>query len=329
MLLTGSLNAAFQNALNLGERLSVEFERLRPETQKLDAQASVPYLFGTAFGVAGHLSIFRRDSTWVDAQGDLGVEYGFTRGDYVRFFWENKSSSLQKVDTLAVLQTRRLPANLDLRQNGFGIETTLNRLNYTFNPRKGWSVTLKGVAGFTNVLRNNQIENLRLPNDSTFHFSALYDSISGRATRYRAEINGAVYIPFLTRSTFKIGLRGGGIFSEKPVFNNEQYRLGGNKLLRGFDEESLFATRFAVATAEIRLLIGQNSFLAAFTDYGYLENITDRTRVFLHPLGMGVGMNFETKAGIFGISIAVGRRDNGQPIDFRAAKFHIGYVSLF
>jgi hypothetical protein len=40
-------------------------------------------------------------------------------------------------------------------------------------------------------------------------------------------------------------------------------------------------------------------------------------------------MNFETKAGIFGISIAVGRQDSSAGVDFKAAKFHLGYVSLF
>jgi hypothetical protein len=46
-------------------------------------------------------------------------------------------------------------------------------------------------------------------------------------------------------------------------------------------------------------------------------------------MGLGAGLNFETKAGIFGISAAVGRRDVGQSFDFRATKFHLGYVSLF
>ena len=127
----------------------------------------------------------------------------------------------------------------------------------------------------------------------------------------------------------KIGLRGGGIFSEKPVFANENYRLGGNKLLRGFDEESLFATRFVVGTAEYRLLLGPNSFLSAFADWGYLENLATKNRIFQRPLGLGAGLNFETRAGIFGISAAVGRRDKGQAVDFRATKFHLGYVSLF
>jgi len=329
LLLTGSLSAAFQNALNLGERFSAELERLRPETQKIDIQAGVPYILGSTFGAEGRLGIFRRDSTWTDAQAEAGVSYLFIGANFVRFFWENKTSSLQKVDTLALLASRQLPSNLDFRQNGFGLETSFSRLDYRFNPRRGWSLTVKAVAGFNNVRRNTQIENLRDQADPDFSFSSLYDSIVGRAARYRTELRGEVFIPVFVRSTIKIGLRGGGIFSDKPVFANENYRLGGNKLLRGFDEESQFATRFVVGTAEWRLLLGPNSFLAAFTDWGYLENLTAQNRIFLRPLGLGAGLNFETRAGIFGISAAVGRRDVGQPVDFRATKFHLGYVSLF
>lgn len=329
LLLTGSLSAAFLNALSLGERFAVEFERLRPETQKLDVQMGIPYVFGTPFGVEGRLNIFRRDSTWVDAQSEIGVQYLFTGGDYVKFLWENRSSSLQTIDTLSVLQTKRLPPDLDLRQNGFGLETGFNRLDYRFNPRKGWSAVLKIVAGFNTVRRNSQIENLRDPGDPAFEFSSLYDSVAGRNARYRLETNAQYFIPVMQRSTVKLGLRSGAVFSSKPVYNNEQYRLGGNKLLRGFDEESLFATRFVVATAEWRLLLGPNSYLAAFADYGYLENVTNRTEAYLHPLGMGAGLSFETQAGIFGISLAVGKRDRDQPFDFRALKFHLGYVSLF
>jgi len=64
-------------------------------------------------------------------------------------------------------------------------------------------------------------------------------------------------------------------------------------------------------TSSKRLLLGQNSYLAAFTDYAYLENITNRTRAFLRPWGIGGGINFETKAGIFGISIAARRSAKG------------------
>jgi len=326
LLLTGSLDAAFQNALNLGEHISLQMERLRPETQKLEVKAGVPYLLGTAFGAAGGLHIFRRDSTWLDAQGDIGVSYLFPGGNFARFFWENRNLSLIKVDTAAVRRNRQLPPNLDLRQDGFGIETEFNHVDYRFNPRSGWNIRFKTLAGFSTARRNPQIAAIR---EEKFDFNSLYDTVVLRTTRFRTEIHAEAYIPLFRRSTLKCSFRGGGIFSNQPVYNNEQYRLGGHKLLRGFDEESLFATRYGVFTAEWRLLSGTNSFLSAFTDYGYIENLTDRTRLFLRPWGFGAGINFETAAGIFGISLAVGRRDAGQAVDLRAAKFHLGYVSLF
>lgn len=329
LLLTGSLNAALLNALNLGERLSVELERLRPETQKLDLQASLPYVLGLPFGLDGRLNIFRRDSTWLDAQSELGIQYLLEGGNFIKVFWENRASSLQAIDTAAILRDRRLPTVLDLRQTGFGLETTLNRLDYRFNPRRGWSVLLRGVAGFNTVLRNARIEALNDPSDPEFRFSSLYDSVAVRTARFRLEGQLEYFIPVLARSTVRISLRGGGIFSKNPVYANEQYRLGGNKLLRGFNEESLFATRFTIATAEYRLLLSQNAFLSVFTDYGYLENLTDRNRIFLRPWGLGAGLNLETQAGIFGVSMAVGRPDTGQSVDWRAPKFHLGYVNLF
>ncbi|MBN8679900.1 MAG: BamA/TamA family outer membrane protein [Chitinophagales bacterium] len=329
LLLTGSLSAAFQNALNLGERITADLERLRPETQKVDVQAGIPYLFGTNFGADGRLGIFRRDSTWTDAQGDLGVTYWFAGANTVKFFWENKSSSLQVVDTLQVKLSRQLPENLDYRQNGFGLEAQFARLDYRYNPRSGWLFWARAVAGFNTIRRNSQIENLRDLSDPAFSFGSLYDSLEGRAARYRLEWRSEWYVPVFQRSTIKLALRSGGLFSAKTIYNNENFRLGGNKLLRGFDEESLFMTRFVVATAEYRLLIGQNSFLSAFADYGYLENHSGQNRSYLRPLGIGAGLNVETRAGIFGISAAVGRRDSGQTPDLRATKFHLGYVSLF
>ncbi len=329
VLLTGNLNAAFQNALNLGERFSVEFERLRPETQKLNAQFALPYCFGSPFGVDGRLNIFRRDSTWVDAQADVGAQYLFEGGDFIRIFWDNRSLSLQQVDTLSIVRSRLLPPNLDIRQNGVGIELNLSHVDYRYNPRRGWLTALR-ISGGTSVIRRNpQIETLRIPDESGQTFGRLYDTIALRTTRLRPEGKVEIYLPFFKRTTLKLAVQGGAILANGPVFANEQYRLGGNKLLRGFDEESLFATRFAIATAELRLLLSRNAFMGAFIDQAYLENLTDRRRIFLRPRGFGASLNVETKAGIFGITLAVGQSDTGQAVDFRAAKFHLGYVNLF
>ncbi|MBN8681394.1 MAG: BamA/TamA family outer membrane protein [Chitinophagales bacterium] len=329
VLLTGSLNAAFQNALNAGERFTLDMERLRPEQQKLEALANVPWVFGTPLGVEGRISIFRRDSSWVDAHTGLTAQYLFAGGNALGIFWENRSSNLQKVDTLKILQERRLPATLDLRQNSFGLEFQFNRLDYRYNPRRGWAVSLKAGAGFNTVQRNTTIENLRDPMRPETTFAALYDTLPERSARFRGELRADYFVPLFQRATFRLALRSAGIFAAEPVYFNEQYRLGGNKLLRGFNEETLFATRYAVGTAELRLLTGVNSYLAVFYDMAYLQNFTQRVHLHQRPSGAGFSLNIETQAGIFGITAAVGQLDTGLGFDFRAAKFHLGYVSLF
>ena len=99
-------------------------------------------------------------------------------------------------------------------------------------------------------------------------------------------------------------------------------------MLRGFDEESIFATLFAVGTLEYRLLLGKNSYLYVFADYAYVEDETNERSITDTPLGFGTGLTFDTKVGVFGISYALGRQ-LGNPVDFRAAKIHFGYVSFF
>jgi hypothetical protein len=46
------------------------------------------------------------------------------------------------------------------------------------------------------------------------------------------------------------------------------------------------------------------------------------------PYSVGLGMSFETKAGLFNISYAIGGRDS-QRLQVRNSKIHFGYVNYF
>jgi len=99
-------------------------------------------------------------------------------------------------------------------------------------------------------------------------------------------------------------------------------------LLRGFDEESIYASKFAVSTAEYRYLIGRNSYLFSFVDFGWAGSAAssgNRSNTFI---GAGLGMALETKAGIFNISYAAGKR-NDLNFNLRQSKIHFGYVNFF
>ena len=65
-----------------------------------------------------------------------------------------------------------------------------------------------------------------------------------------------------------------------------------------------------------------------FFDWAYVEQRLKDSFNNDFPFGFGAGLNFETKAGIFGLSYALGKQNNN-PIDFKSAKIHFGYVNIF
>ena len=120
-----------------------------------------------------------------------------------------------------------------------------------------------------------------------------------------------------------------GAFLYSPdIFENELYRFGGLKSLRGFDELTLLASQYLIGKIELRYLLEQNSYLALFANGAYYENRSGGNFIHDTPFGFGAGMTFETKLGIFSFNYALGKQfDN--PILFRSGKIHFGLVNYF
>ena len=114
----------------------------------------------------------------------------------------------------------------------------------------------------------------------------------------------------------------------KNLFENELYRLGGMKTLRGFIEQSMYASSYAIVNTEIRFLFSKNSFLNAFFDAGWYEQKLEQSYLHDFPFGFGAGINYDTKAGIFSLSYALGKQmDN--PIQLKTGTISFGYIAMF
>lgn len=318
LLLSGNLKAEMHNQFGLGEKIYFSFDHLRPETQELQLQFAYPYLLNLPFGVDLKFNQFKLDSTYSNVAFDFGVQYLFEGGNYLKAFWNNAFTNVLTVDTTAI-KRGKFPSTLDVSNSSFGLEFSWQKLDYRFNPRRGWSIFLRSGAGFKKIRRNQSILKVN---------ESFYDTLNLKTFQYKIDGRLAHYFPLMKRSTIKTALQGGVIISEKPIYQNEQYRIGGNRLLRGFDEESIFSTLFTVFTLEYRFLLDTNSFFYLFGDFAYTENRTVTKRDFDKPFGFGLGTSFETSAGIFGISMAVGSQQ-GNALDFRNPKIHFGYISLF
>src|SRR5205823_11828777 len=105
----------------------------------------------------------------------------------------------------------------------------------------------------------------------SFNFNSLYDTLKLNTYQVRAKLEATHFFPVAKKSTLKTVINA-GIFNSQNIFRNELFRIGGYKLLRGFDEESIYATQYAVATCEYRYLLGLNSYLFTFIDAGWVKN---------------------------------------------------------
>ncbi len=319
LFLSLDINAELLNKLGYGEYLFFEFERLRPEQQKLDIKFNYPYLLDLPFAVNAELSILRNAFNFQTLVSDLGIQYLVNTTDYLKLSWNFNSSRIIDVDTVGLKTTMRLPETLDVSVNGIGLESFFSRLDYRLNPYRGYSFRFKGTAGQKEVHRNSAITRIEGFEDS-------YDTLDLNGSRFSLEGAFSFFQPLSQRATLGLGLKGGWLYSDQGLLFNELFQVGGNKILRGFDEGSIFTNYYGIASLEYRLLLTRNSyFTLPFLEIGMINpNGQDAT----WTMGFGGGLTFDTSVGLFSFSIAVGRtRDTG--FDLGRPKAHFGFISLF
>lgn len=323
--ISGEITADLKNKFKQGEELYFYFRQLKPETQRMDVKVKYPYLLGLPFGIHSSFSLYRNGGESRDLNAEAGIEYRVSPFATNIFFTSFQSSRLIEIDSLTLLSTGQLPSSLDVSLNNIAYEYQLDKRDYRFNPRKGIFLNLGVTAGIKNIIRNNSI--LELKNE-TVDFSNAYDSLQLRAFQFTTTLDANYFIPLKKSSTLMIGNKSGAKYNPTQVFNNELYRIGGSNILRGFDEESIRAQYYSIFTAEFRYLLSLNSYFSTFIDYGITYNEFRESGALDLPLGFGVGLSFQTTAGIFGIDVALGR-EQSNPVDFRNTKTHFGFISLF
>ncbi|MBC8033441.1 MAG: BamA/TamA family outer membrane protein [Chitinophagaceae bacterium] len=324
LLLTGEANINLRNALGNGELIGVNWQQLQVSSPRLDLAFEQPYLFGTPFGITSSFNLFKKDSSFLNLSLLLGIQYAISANETGKVFIQSLTTNLLSIDTNLIKSTRALPDIRDVSSVNLGIDYEFNKTDYRFNPRKGSELRITTSAGTRKVRKNSAIVKMQAPD---FSFDDLYDSIKLNSYQFRVRVAGAYYFPLTRQSTLKAGANGGW-FQSPQTFRNELFQIGGYKLLRGFDEESIYASQYAVGTVEYRYLIGLNSFLSAFVDGGLTRNKSLDLNVKNSFIGGGLGLAFETKGGIFNLSYAVGKRDDVK-FSLRQSKIHLGYVNYF
>jgi outer membrane protein assembly factor BamA len=314
-VITGDVKLKVVNGiLRNGETFDLEWRRLQSQTQDFNGRLIYPYIFGTPIGTDYSLKIYRRDTSFIDVNNNIGLQYYFSGLNNFKVFFRQKSSNLISTSGLKFVST--LPEYADISTTFYGLGFFREKLDYRFNPHKGSAFNLNAQIGDREIRRNYNIN------------ETAYEGLLLRSTQYQAEGQVSVFIQLYRNNVLKLGLQGATIFGNSVIFTNELFRIGGLKTLRGFDEESIFASSFVIPTIEYRFLFAENSNILLFMEGAWYENNSNHKYYSDTPLSFGAGINFQTRAGILGINYAIGNQA-GNGFDARSGKIHFGLTALF
>jgi outer membrane protein assembly factor BamA len=326
LLLTVDANVLLRNSLGAGETIGLMWQQLQKGSPRLNLLYEQPYIFHSSFGTRFSLDMYKLDSIFLNINMNLGVNYSLGERKTATVFLQRRATIVNGINAAAIIHSKQLPREADVSSLNLGVSYEYNSTDYRFNPRKGSQFTITTTAGTKKVKKNNLILELKDPTDPAFDFERLYDTVKLSAYQFRVNFSGAQFVQLGKQTTLKFA-GNAAVFQSPTVFRNELFQIGGNRLLRGFNEESQFVSQYGVGTVEFRLLTGLNSNFFGFVDGGWgkypLENVTSHTYI-----STGAGLSFQPKAGLINVTWAVGRRDDTD-FNLRQSKIHIGFVSFF
>ena len=301
--LTGDVQIKLLNIFKKAELIDVNWRSIEPQTQALQAKMNYPFLFKSPFGIDLKFNLYKRDSIFLDLKSFIGIQYSFKNNVQLKGFYQiNSSEILSKTPNPSSLFSYLAPIKL----NSYGLSLQYKRINYLPNPSKGFSLYIETSIGNRTIKK----ENTAL--EKSYVYKSIFQYVS--------------YIPITKRNIIKVGVNFES-YTSSTIFQNERYRFGGLNSLRGFNEEELFASTKLISSLEYRFLLDKNSNAFIFYDQGIYEDNTLTYKID-NPFGVGSGISFGSKIGIFSISYALGKQLNN-PLEFRNGKIHFGYITYF
>ena len=309
--LTGDFKLSLQNALKSGESFDFNYRGLPSQSQELAIKLKYPYLFRSQIGFDFDFQLFKRDTSFLNLTSKVGFSYQFNTAKKISFFVENFSGN-QVADQSN--SSTGIPPFPNIKSTFYGLIGAFNQLDDKITPLKGADLVLQASAG-----------NRKINPTKDFNPAEYFNQESSLQIKVLADLK--YYIKLGSRSILFLH-NYSAYLSGSKLFENEGFRIGGFKTLRGFDEQSLNVNSFSIQTFEFRYIVEKNSYLSAFYDQAFINQNFVNKQSQDAPLGFGIGINFQTKVGIASLNYALGKQKN-IPVDLQKGKIHFGIISYF
>ena len=290
--LNGYLNLNLVNTLNFGESFRLNYRSDENELKTFRAQLTLPYLFKSPIGSELELNIFKKDSTFTTAEQAANLFYQINPKQ--KLFLGIRTS----------------------QSNTLAAENTTTLSNYKTNAYE---------IKYTYLKRTTQ--NLLFPIKSALEIrlsTANRKTTDTQTAQSLFLLKGTKQINLNAKNSLYVRFHAQAIESE-TYLSNELIRFGGINSIRGFEENSIDATRLGVLASEYRYQLSPNLYIHSIIDAAYFESPSlDRQKLY----GFGVGFGLRTEAGLLKFNLANGKTET-QNFKISESKVHLSITASF
>lgn len=288
----GYLDLELNNILNSGENIRLNWKNNGNDRQLFNFDFELPYIFNSPVTPKLGLNIYKQDSTFISTNLSLELNYLIN--------YKNRIGLVSNLRSSDNLLDNPIEDVEDFSSAQYGISYLYRILNNsTLFPTK-FQLKTKVILG------NRKSEGTTI-NQSHINF----------LVNYLWSFNYRNYLLIQNETSF---------LNSDNYLTNELFRIGGVNSIRGFNEESIFASLYSVVNLEYRYTPNNSSYLYTISDAAYVRNQLAETSEQIFSLGLGYA--FSTNFGLLNFSYAIGKFEN-QDFDFNNSRFHLKIINFF
>lgn len=304
--LNGNVKLSLNNVFNGMEEIRLNWIGTANKNTSLDIGVKIPYLFKSAIGSETTFKLFKQDSVFVNINFSERLFYQLNLSSNIGVSGIVQSSNFL-LDDDSFLKT----SYDDYSKIGVG-------LSYNYFVKHPFRL-MEGKS-YLNVLVNSIRKKEK-------NFSWTEDIENKTVNQYEIGLKTYRLFELHPKHFIKGTVEFAGLLTKDDDFSeNELYRIGGFGSIRGFNEESITANMYGIASMDYRFVPNEAFYIGLFADYAFIDN--KRANINTSLLSFGTGISFLTKMGIFNLSYAVGKTEETS-FDFKESKIHFGILSQF
>jgi hypothetical protein len=292
LLINGNLDLKLNNVLNTGESFQLYWNRVKEGNSEFRIGTSIPYLFSSSFSTDVNFNIYRQDSTFLNTTLNLKVDYQINPKSTVFLSYSSETSDYLLDDSTT---------DFDSYSNRF-----------------------VGVG----------YRYLKTSDSQLFNTSFAAEILPQYGTRENSDFNNDQWkLAFTAETNISISPRSylntrnsTGFLASDTFLTNELFRIGGANSIRGFNEQSIFTSRYSYLNIEYRYVTSFRSYLHTITDFGFYRNVARNREETILGLGLGYLFNIDKNQVNLGYALGITQDSN---LDLNNSKLIIRWISTF